>query len=194
MKFHNGAELTPEDVEYTFERAMLADPAGGPIWMFFEPLLGVQTMRDVIAMAGGPRDFANVNDVDPAILRAAYDIVDATVEVDGDYVVFNLVAPYPPFLQILAKGGSWGAIINKEWTAANGGWDGNPDTWQNWYNLAKEEMALYNKAMGTGALSCRLGISAPVRLSSSALMSTGVALPSSELFSLSTSMRKALGS
>ena len=151
VKFHNGAELTPEDVEYTFERAMLADPAGGPIWMFFEPLLGVQTMRDVIAMAGGPRDFANVNDVDPAILRAAYDIVDATVEVDGDYVVFNLVAPYPPFLQILAKGGSWGAIINKEWTVANGGWDGNPDTWQNWYNLAKEEMALYNKAMGTGA-------------------------------------------
>src|SRR4030042_4823574 len=30
IKFHNGAELTPRDVEYSFERAMVSDPAGGP--------------------------------------------------------------------------------------------------------------------------------------------------------------------
>lgn len=61
VKFHDGSVLTPEDVKYTFVRAMLADPAGGPIWMFFEPLLGVQTMRDVIAMVGGPEDFADIS-------------------------------------------------------------------------------------------------------------------------------------
>ena len=38
VKFHSGATLTPEDVQYSFIRAMLADPAGGPMWMFFEPL------------------------------------------------------------------------------------------------------------------------------------------------------------
>ncbi|NLJ74321.1 MAG: ABC transporter substrate-binding protein [Firmicutes bacterium] len=150
VKFHNGAELTPEDVEYTFERAMLADPAGGPVWMFLEPLLGVQTMKDVIVLAGGPETFENITDVDPAVLRKAYDLVDASVEVDGDDVVFHLAAPYPPFIQIMSKGGSWSSILNKDWMIANGAWDGQPDTWAKWYDQAKEDMTLYEQANGTG--------------------------------------------
>ncbi|NLL41827.1 MAG: ABC transporter substrate-binding protein [Firmicutes bacterium] len=150
VKFHDGSELTAEDVKYSFVRGMLADPAGGPMWMFFEPLLGVQTMRDVIAMAGGPSDFAEIDEVDPAILRKAYDLIDATIEVDGNDIVFHLVDPYPPFINILAKGGSWSSIISKEWMAAQGDWDGNPDTWAKWYDLALEEMTLYDKANGTG--------------------------------------------
>jgi len=118
VKFHDGSVLTAEDVKYTFIRGMLADPAGGPMWMFFEPLLGVQTMADVIAMAGGPSDFADINEVDPEILRKAYDLVDATIEVDGNDVIFKLVDPYPPFLNILAKGGSWASILNKDWMIA----------------------------------------------------------------------------
>lgn len=148
--FHNGAELTPEDVRYTFLRNMLADPAGGPMWMFFEPLLDVQTMRKVIGMAGGPEDFADISEVDPAVLRKAYDLVAATIEVDGNDVVFHLATPYPPFINILTKGGSWGAILNKEWMIANGAWDGNPDTWSKWYDQALEDMAAYEKANGTG--------------------------------------------
>ena len=150
VKFHDGSVLTAEDVKYTFIRGMLADPAGGPMWMFFEPLLGVQTMADVIAMAGGPSDFADINEVDPEILRKAYDLVDATIEVDGNDVIFRLVDPYPPFLNILAKGGSWASILNKDWMIANGAWDGNPDTWAKWYDQALEEMTLYDKANGTG--------------------------------------------
>jgi peptide/nickel transport system substrate-binding protein len=150
VKFHDGSVLTAEDVKYTFIRGMLADPAGGPMWMFFEPLLGVQTMADVIAMAGGPSDFADINEVDPEILRKAYDLVDATIEVDGNDVIFKLVDPYPPFLNILAKGGSWASILNKDWMIANGAWDGNPDTWAKWYDQALEEMTLYDKANGTG--------------------------------------------
>ncbi|HKM16931.1 MAG: ABC transporter substrate-binding protein [Firmicutes bacterium] len=150
VKFHNGSDLTPEDVEYTFERAMISDPVGSPIWMFFEPLLGVQTMEQVIALAGGPSDYAGINEVDPAIRRKAFDMIDAAVEVEGDAVVFNLAAPYPPFLQILAKGGSWSSILDKEWMIANGDWDGNPDTWAKWHDPAKEEMTLYEKANGTG--------------------------------------------
>jgi peptide/nickel transport system substrate-binding protein len=150
VKFHDGSVLTADDVKYTFVRGMLADPAGGPMWMFFEPLLGVQTMRDVIAMAGGPSDFADISEVDPAVLRKAYDLVDATIEVDGNDVIFKLVDPYPPFINILAKGGSWASILNKGWMAANGAWDGNPDTWAKWYDQALEEMTLYDKANGTG--------------------------------------------
>jgi peptide/nickel transport system substrate-binding protein len=47
VKFHNGDDLTPEDVEYTFERGMVQDYGAGPQWMFFEPLLGGMSSRDV---------------------------------------------------------------------------------------------------------------------------------------------------
>lgn len=150
VKFHNGEVLTPEDVEYTFERAMLADPAGGPIWMFLEPLLGVQTLEEVIQMAGGPEEFEDVTKLDPAVVKKTYELVDKTVEVEGDYVVFRLANPYPAFLQILAKGGSWGSIINKDWMIANGAWDGKAETWPKWHDLPKEDMVLYEQAMGTG--------------------------------------------
>ena len=118
--------------------------------MFFEPLVGVTTMREVIAMVGGPSDFVEIEEVDPAILRKAYDLVDATIEVDGNDVVFNLVDPYPPFINILAKGGSWSSILSKDWMVANGAWDGNPDTWSKWYDQSLEQMVLYDKANGTG--------------------------------------------
>lgn len=150
VKFHTGNELTPEDVEYTFERNMISDPVGGPIWMFFEPLLGVQSMRQLIASVGGPSDFTDINDVDPAIRRAAFDKIDAAVEVEGDAVVFKLAGPYPPFLQILAKGGSWASILEKAWMVEKGDWDGEPDTWAKWYDPTKEEMTLYEQANGTG--------------------------------------------
>lgn len=151
VKFHNGAVLTAEDVRYSFIRGMLADTAGGPQWMFFEPpLLDVQTMRDVIVKAGGPEDFASINEVDPAVLRKAHDLVAATIEVDGHDLVFHLAEPYPPFINILTKGGSWASILNKDWMIANGAWDGNPDTWAKWYDLAEEEMTAYDKANGTG--------------------------------------------
>lgn len=35
VKFHNGNDLTPEDVEYSFERALLYNPSGGPVWGCF---------------------------------------------------------------------------------------------------------------------------------------------------------------
>lgn len=63
VKFHNGDILTPADVEYTFERAMISDPAGGPVWMFFEPLLGVQTMKELVAKVGGPKNIDDMTKV-----------------------------------------------------------------------------------------------------------------------------------
>ena len=46
VKFHNGEILTPEDVEYSIERAMVQDRDGGPVWMLYEPLLGIHGSRD----------------------------------------------------------------------------------------------------------------------------------------------------
>lgn len=150
VKFHNGATLTPEDVEYTFERNLLSDPDGGPQSMFYEPLFGVMTLSELVAQIGGPAQFDSAADLDPEIIQKVYDAIDAAIEVEGNYVVFNLVAPYPPFLQILAKGGSWGSILCKSWMIENGAWDGQPTTWPNWYKQAKEDMTCYDKENGTG--------------------------------------------
>ncbi len=46
VKFHEGGDLTPEDVVYSFKRAMISDPAGGPMWMMLESLTGSDTTRD----------------------------------------------------------------------------------------------------------------------------------------------------
>jgi peptide/nickel transport system substrate-binding protein len=150
VKFHNGAVLTPEDVEYSFERAMLADPSGGPCWMFFEPLFGVQTLKDLACEIGGFESIDDMQKLDKNLIVKVYEAIDKSVEVEGDYVVFRLATPYPPFMQILAKGASWGSIINKKWMIENGAWDGKPDTWLKWYDPSKESMTLYEKAMGTG--------------------------------------------
>lgn len=147
VKFHNGETLTPEDVEYTFERAMLSDPAGGPQWMFFEPLFGVQTLEQLVALAGVTGSIEEISAEDAA---KVYALIDAAVEVEGNSVVFTLATPYPPFLQILAKGGSWGSILCKSWMIANGAWDGQASSWPAWYQQAKEDMTCYDKENGTG--------------------------------------------
>ena len=131
VKFHNGETLTPQDVEYTFERAMVQDRSGGPIWMLFEPLLGI----------GGSRDGEGEISVDFAD-------IDNAVEVIGDSVVFHLAAPYPPLLGIMAY--TLGGIVNKKFVVENGGWDGTAETWQDFNGPAPGEEILHALTSGTG--------------------------------------------
>jgi len=111
VEFHNGNALTPEDVKYSFERGMVQDYGAGPQWMIFEPLFGPET---------------HSSRGDDGLLPLAD--ITSKVEVDGDWVQFNLAAPYEPFLQILA--GSWGSIVDKEWSIANGDWDGTQASYE----------------------------------------------------------------
>ncbi|MFP3880491.1 MAG: ABC transporter substrate-binding protein [Dehalococcoidia bacterium] len=128
VKFHEGGDLTPEDVEYSFERWMVQDRAAGPTWMIYGALLDVGGSADVT--------FADI---------------DAAVEVDGDSVVFKLAGPYwqIPFLQILC--GQWASIVDKEWCIANGGWDGTEETWMDYNQPADEgDTILFDQVNGTG--------------------------------------------
>jgi len=159
VKFHAGGTLTPEDVEYTFERAILQDRDGGPIWMYIEPLSGskywrlYQVVNDVLGIDTNKGD--TIKDLTPEQQAQVYDAIDSWVEITptGD-VVFHLDAPYPPFLTILAHAAGWGAILDKEWVIEQGGWDGAADTWAAWYNpgggQAAEESELYDVMNGTG--------------------------------------------
>ena len=147
VKFHNGAELTPEDVKYSFARNILSDPAGGPMWMLIEPLLGASTIEDYACQLAGVDDFAEVSAV--SLVKTAEAVMDA-IEVKGDNVVFHLAQPYPPFLSILAKNSSWSIILNKDWMIEQGDWDGKAETWTKWHDLKLEEQTLFEQAMGTG--------------------------------------------
>ncbi len=134
VKFHEGGDLTPEDVEYSFERAMVQDRSIGPIWMLYQALLGLSGSRDV-----------------DGNIMVTFDQIDNAVEVDDDWVVFHLVAPaYPTlaFYQILC--GPWASIADKEWCIANGEWNGTEQTWQDYNNPEKTDSYLFNHTNGTG--------------------------------------------
>jgi len=160
VKFHKGGTLTPEDVEYTFERGMLQDRNGGPQWMFIEPLSGskygrlYQWVNDVLGI--DTEKGTLIKDLTPEQQAKFYnEAIDPLVEVTptGD-VIFHLAGPYPPFLTILAHAGNWGAILDKEWVIAQGGWDGAANDWAKWYNpgggQAAEASELYKVINGTG--------------------------------------------
>jgi peptide/nickel transport system substrate-binding protein len=134
VKFQNGDDLTPEDVEYSFERALIQDRDAGPVWMLFQPLLGLSGSRD-----------------QDGNIQVTSDQIDNAVEVDGDWVQFNLVAPaYPTlaFYQILCT--PCASIVDKEWCIANGEWDGTEETWQDYNNPDEADSYLYNHTNGTG--------------------------------------------
>lgn len=130
VKFHNGDDLTPEDAEYSFERGMVQDYVAGPQWMLFEPLLGKSSSRQ----SGGT-------------LVPLTDITSA-VEVDGQWVQFNLAQKYAPFLQILSQ--TWSSIVDKEWCIAQGDWDGTEASYKALNGPAANQTPLNAKTNGTG--------------------------------------------
>jgi len=100
-------DLTPQDVEFSFEREMVQDRAGGPQWMFYEPLLN-----------GKEADYINgvsYNLTNTADIIKVGEMIDHAVESNSTHVWFNLAFPgaYPQFIQILCQ--SWSSILSKQW-------------------------------------------------------------------------------
>jgi peptide/nickel transport system substrate-binding protein len=90
---------------------MVQDYGAGPQWMFFEPLFGTDT---------------HSSRIDDGLIPL--DSIKSKVEVDGQWVQFNLSAPYEPFLQILCQ--AWSSIVDKEWCIENGDWDGTQASYE----------------------------------------------------------------
>ena len=130
VKFHDGSELTPEDVRYSILRFLLSDVSGGPSSLLLEPILGVSSTR---------------NDKGEIVVNFK-DAADA-VRVEGDQVVITLKRPFAPFLYILAR---WGYVVNKSWAVEQGAWDGTEATWKQFNNFKKEDSPLFQQTNGTG--------------------------------------------
>ncbi|MCP4020416.1 MAG: ABC transporter substrate-binding protein [Desulfobacteraceae bacterium] len=106
IKFHNGEDLTPEDVVYSFKRNMIVDAEGGPMSLLLEPMTGATSTRK----DGKTKD-------------GIFEKIDKCIEAKGDTVVFHLPQPFPPLLGILTY--TCGAVIDKDWAIKQGCWDGN---------------------------------------------------------------------
>ena len=137
VKFHEGGDLTPEDVAYSLKRAMILDPAGGPMWMLLEALTGEGNTHK-----------------DGAVIPGIFEKIDKAVEVKGDDVVLHLPKPYPPLLGILSYSAS--AILDKEWAMANGCWDGNIANAAKYNKPDEGKEPLRAIANGTGAYKLKL--------------------------------------
>ena len=133
VKFHNGADLTPEDVVYSFKRNMIADPDGGPMWMLLEALTGKPSTRDR----------------DGKMVEGIFAVIDRAVETKDGQVIFHLPVAYPPFMGILAYSAS--VIMDKDWAIANKSWDGNIQNAAKFNNPAPGHEPLQKITNGTNA-------------------------------------------
>jgi peptide/nickel transport system substrate-binding protein len=102
--------MTPEDVEYSFERVMVCGGSWGNPFLLHEALLGVSHWSLI--------------DNDTIV---SFEDIDNAVEVEGNDVVFHLARICPQFMQILAS--TCSSILSKAWCIEHGDWAGTEETW-----------------------------------------------------------------
>ncbi len=153
VKFHEGQTLTPTDVAYSLQRAVLQSGTSSPSILLTEPILGIGVLdaADMLAPDGSLEDDVDgVKAFDKGkLLEACQKVTSAIVADDAaGTVTVTLAQPYGPFLATLAHTVS--SIVNKEWTVANGLWDGDCATWQNYYGIIQENDPIAEMTNGTG--------------------------------------------
>ncbi|MFZ5880132.1 MAG: ABC transporter substrate-binding protein [Chloroflexota bacterium] len=153
VKFHEGGDLTPSDVAYSFQRGLLQGGYSSPQWLLAEPFFG-RGIDDISLVVDGEGDCADdrycMIDLPAQALKAACEKVQAAIVADdaAGTVTMTLAQPWGPFLANLAQ--PWGSIMDREWVIENGGWDGSCDSWQNFYGMTSEEDPFSAIANGTG--------------------------------------------
>ncbi len=104
------------------------------------------TIADWVKDVGGVE---KIEDASPEALRKVYDALASQIVVDGDKVTITLPSPFPATLGVLAL--PFGtSIVDKEWTADVGGWDGSGDNWMAAYRPELSADPLFDKENGTG--------------------------------------------
>ena len=141
VKFHNLNDLDAGDVEYSFERLLVSDPDGGPVWMAYNVFFGL--------------DFNSLADVVNAFGQdGAMQKIKEAVEVNEHNVTFKLYGPFGLFYASLVNDRTyWGYVCDKDYWIENGAWPQDYDIelgvdWKMGPEGAAAEC--YNKPNGTG--------------------------------------------
>ncbi len=155
IKFHEGQDLTPDDVAYSLQRGILQGGGWSPQWLYTEPFFGtgVYDIAELVDETGALDDDAEgLQAADPALLLAACERVTGAIVADdaAGTVTLQLIQPWGPLIATLAQ--SWGSIIDKDWGIEHGTWDGDCANWQNFYGVSSETAPLRDVMNGTGAL------------------------------------------
>jgi peptide/nickel transport system substrate-binding protein len=100
--------LTPEDVEYSLERALVEWRRGGPAWMLYEMFFGIGHYS--------PFDLGNLSDDSDVVIIGR--MIDLCISSNATHVWLNLgsgtpYGPYAPTLHVLAR--ACASIISKQW-------------------------------------------------------------------------------
>lgn len=153
VKFHEGGDLTPSDVVYSFVRGLLQGGYSSPQWMLAEPILGV----GIDDITGIVDDFASADSLETLVANPAEALIGACETVyshfetddEANTVTITLAQGWGPWLPTIAQG--WGSIMDKEWVVENGGWNGECDSWQNTYGMVSADDPFSKITNGTGA-------------------------------------------
>ncbi len=155
VKFHDGTDMTPEDAAFSFQRGLLQGGSASPQWLLVEPFFGtgLSDITELVDPDNPPYDDrATLSAADPAKLEeVCKQVTDAIVgDNSAGTVTFHLAQAWGPLLGTIAQ--SWGSVQSKAWVGANGGWDGDCKTWQNFYGVTADEInaKLGSKENGTG--------------------------------------------
>ena len=145
--------MTATDVAYSFHRGLLQGGTSSPQWLLAEPFFGVGT--DDISVVVDPNgslydDREALSKFDAKAVKAACEKTQAAIVADdaAGTVTMTLAQPWGPFLATIAQ--TWGSVMDKKWVAANKGWDGTCDTWQNFYGMASADDPFSTIENGTG--------------------------------------------
>lgn len=151
VKFHEGQALTAEDVAFSFWRVLLKADPNTPGFLMTEPFFKVLDAAELVDPTGAlDGDPDGLKKVAAKKLEAACQTVKDAITFDNaaNTVTMTLAQPWGPFVATISQ--RWASVTSKEWVAANGEWDGDCKTWQNFYGIASESLALRDKTNGTG--------------------------------------------
>ena len=140
VTFHNGNSFTCEDVEYSYQRALVTNPGDSGAWILMEPLTGL--FSDANSELGEDA-------TDEQYAELFQTIENSVVCLDDFTVQFNLVTPDPTFFSKTLFYAA--AITDKEWSIANGAWDGTEATWRDWIAVDLRDFPMQTSMNGTGA-------------------------------------------
>ncbi len=118
------------------------------------PFSVAQPLADIVANLAGGRYVGDrpglIANVPAAELQALCQQVQAAIVADdaAATVAIRLQQPWTPLLSFLSQ--PWAAAVSRPWAVGLGAWDGQCESWQNWYALEASESPLASLILGTG--------------------------------------------